>query len=154
MACKSSGYFWNSTHHTTCLLSFTSGQSCGSSSSATTGSLAHYYGPSNNYGPSVNCELTITAAPGSSIVLIFTKMDIELDSTFGCAQNYDWLALYEGSSTTAQQKYCSSSIPSDYTGASGSSLRIQFKSDSIVEKTGWALEWYRTAGTDNKWLAG
>lgn len=66
--------------------------------------------------------------------LFFTRFSLE--SSFACS--YDWVAVYDGSSTSAPLlgRFCGSNIPSPMR-SSGPSLHVVFSTDSMWTDTGF-----------------
>ena len=92
-------------------------------------------GPSANYGN--NKDLTMTFMPateGGIIEAVFQSFDTE--------GNYDWLYIYDGTSTSAPQigqQHSGSDNPGTVTATNAAgALTFRFTSDSSVNKTGWA----------------
>jgi len=90
-------------------------------------------GPSSNYGN--NKDLTMTFMPateGGLIEVTFISFDTET--------NYDYLYIYDGTSTTATQigQYCGGNTPGVVTATNAAgALTFRFTSDSSVTKEGW-----------------
>ena len=109
---------------------------CGGNSTAATGTLSY-----GDYGANVECDFTLV---GSNITIVFTCMDVEGNINNVC---YDNVRLYNATGANGKylQEYCGTTLPSPYT-ATGTSVRIQFTTDNIVQRTGWALTWTLTPG--------
>ena len=90
-------------------------------------------GPNMNYGNSMDVTMIfLPATAGASLEAIFNSFDTE--------NNYDYLYIYDGSSTNAPLigEYCGSASPGTVmaTNAEGA-LTFRFHSDSSVAKSGW-----------------
>ena len=92
-------------------------------------------GPNANYGN--NKDLTMTFLPASEggiIEVTFQSFDTE--------SNYDWLYIYDGTSTSAPQigqQHSGSDNPGTVTATNtAGAITFRFTSDSSVNKTGWA----------------
>jgi hypothetical protein len=84
----------------------------------------------SDYYESTDCKWLISNSNATSITLTF--------KSFSTEQSYDYVYVYDGSSTSAKLlgKYSGSTLPSALT-SSGSSLLIHFKSDGSLNKAGW-----------------
>jgi hypothetical protein len=95
-------------------------------------------GPNGNYGN--NQEFIATFFPDTNEALMrvqFTAFDLEASST--CA--YDWLKIYNGSSTLAPLlgTWCGTNSPGTITANNPQkALTFHFKSDNSVVRSGWA----------------
>lgn len=91
-------------------------------------------GPSGNYGDQRNYTMTFKpGTPGGIIEVTFSSFDLE--------SNYDFLYIYDGSSTSAQQigTYTSNDSPGTVTATNPEgALTFRFNSDYSVNKEGWA----------------
>ena len=92
-------------------------------------------GPTSNYGN--NKDLTMTFMPattGGVIEVTFQSFDTE--------NNYDWLYIYDGTSTSAPQigsQHSGSDNPGTVTATNAAgAITFRFTSDSSVTKDGWA----------------
>ena len=92
-------------------------------------------GPNANYGN--NKDLTMTFMPASEggiIEVTFQSFDTE--------NNYDWLYIYDGTSTSAPQigsQHSGSDNPGTVTATNAAgAITFRFTSDSSVNKEGWA----------------
>ena len=92
-------------------------------------------GPNANYGN--NKDLTMTFLPASEggiIEVTFQSFDTE--------SNYDWLYIYDGTSTSAPQigqQHSGSDNPGTVTATNtAGAITFRFTSDSSVNKEGWA----------------
>lgn len=83
-----------------------------------------------------NEDYTFTIAPvnATSVSLTFSEFDIE--------NNYDFMYIYDGSSTAAPLlgTYTSTNIP-PLTTSTGNSLTIRFTSDIATQNPGWRATW-------------
>ncbi|MBO7459796.1 MAG: carboxypeptidase regulatory-like domain-containing protein, partial [Bacteroidales bacterium] len=96
-------------------------------------------GPNANYGN--NKDLTMTFMPateGGIIEVAFQSFDTE--------NNYDWLYIYDGTSTSAPQigsQHSGGDNPGTVTATNAQgALTFRFTSDSSVNKEGWAAHVY------------
>ncbi|MBR4838153.1 MAG: T9SS type A sorting domain-containing protein [Bacteroidales bacterium] len=92
-------------------------------------------GPSSNYGNNKDFTMTfMPSTPGAKIQVVFQSFDTE--------NNYDFLYIYDGTSTSAQQignGYSGSNNPGTVTATnSEGALTFRFTSDSSVNKEGWS----------------
>ncbi len=92
-------------------------------------------GPSANYGN--NKDLTMTfmpGTPGAKIQVVFQSFTTE--------NNYDWLYVYDGTSTSAPQigsQHSGSDSPGTVTATNAEgAITFRFTSDSSVNTEGWA----------------
>lgn len=104
------------------------------STAASSGALFDSGGASANYSSSENCNFLISPACASSVTLNF--------STFNTESGYDYLNVYNGTSTSAPLLLSAdgSSIPASVTANSGS-MFITFTSDVSVEYPGFEANW-------------
>ena len=90
-------------------------------------------GPNNNYGNSMDVTMTfLPETPGGILEVVFNTFDLE--------NNYDFLYVYDGSSTSATQigQYTGSAGPSTVTATNAEgALTFRFSSDGSVSKSGW-----------------
>ena len=90
-------------------------------------------GPNNNYGNSMDVTMIfLPATPGGSLEAVFNSFDLE--------NNYDFLYIYDGSSTSATMigEYTGSGGPGTVTATNAEgALTFRFSSDGSVSKTGW-----------------
>jgi hypothetical protein len=94
---------------------------------------AHFYDSGNSSGSYANNESftkTITAPAGNCLSVVF--------NSFSTESNYDYLYIYDGTSTAATLigKYSGASNPPTVTSSSGS-LTFKFTSDVSNTSTGW-----------------
>ena len=90
-----------------------------------------------NYSNDIDCELSIMFESTQRVGVNFDLFDIET----GCA---DWLKIFDGNSSSAsllRSKYCGDSRLG-YVESSGSSMHLNFHSDSTVTKSGFKLNTY------------
>lgn len=95
-------------------------------------------GPTANYGN--NRDLTMTFLPATEGGII----EVEFQS-FETENNYDFLYIYDGTSTSASQigQYCGGSNPGTVTATNPEgALTFKFTSDSSVDREGWAAHVY------------
>ncbi|XP_048237900.1 cubilin-like isoform X1 [Haliotis rufescens] len=92
----------------------------------------------NPYPHRRNCTWIIDTTLGNTINVSFSNFDIESHSS--C--NYDYLQIRDGDSPSDDPigTYCGSSLPPMFA-SSGSSLWINFLSDSSVARNGFRLQW-------------
>lgn len=95
-------------------------------------------GPNAGYGSGEDLTMTFTpATTGAALTVAFTEFDVEVNS--GC--NYDYLQIYDGSSTSSPLlgKFCGTSLPGPFTStAADGALTFKFHSDVSVTGNGWA----------------
>lgn len=90
-------------------------------------------GPNTNYGNSMDVTMTfLPATAGGMLEAVFNTFDVE--------NNYDFLYIYDGTSTSANQigQYTGSGAPGTVTATnSEGALTFRFTSDGSVSKAGW-----------------
>ncbi|XP_034025114.1 cubilin [Thalassophryne amazonica] len=96
------------------------------------------------YHPNAECYWTIRTNQGSQLILSFSEFHLE--SSSGCS--YDYLAVYDGDSSTAAQlaRLCGSDLPSPVN-SSGSELYVKLRTDSSINAGGF-LASYTTECND------
>ncbi|MBO6026153.1 MAG: carboxypeptidase regulatory-like domain-containing protein [Bacteroidales bacterium] len=91
-------------------------------------------GENANYGNNLDYTLTINpSSAGAKVSVEFTQFNVE--------SNYDFLYIYDGSSTSATQigQYSGTTSPGTVTATNeAGALTFRFTSDNSVNKTGWA----------------
>lgn len=130
----------------------------GSVNHPTSGSAVYYMcsgsyydngGPAGNYSNNI-ASTTVTFYPataGNKIQITFNSFVTESAT---CAQNYDWLRVFNGNSTAAPPLHPTTCTPGYYTtgqpmsipttftsSAADGSLTFQFKSDALTTAAGW-----------------
>lgn len=102
--------------------------------------LANFYdsgGPNGSYSNNENFILTFNPSiPDGKVKITFTHFDVEANAN--CA--YDWLRIYNGTSTSANMigEWCGVNSPGTITATNASgALTFNFKSDNSVNKSGW-----------------
>lgn len=103
------------------------------------GSLQDSGGSGANYANRESCQFLIQPVSGNDITFSF--------STFSYENNYDYLYVYNGTSTSSPLlgRFTGSSDPEDVTATSGSML-IRHSSDSSVTATGFTANWSSSGG--------
>jgi len=106
---------------------------------ATSGSFSDGSG-ANVYGNDADCKWLIQPPGATSITLLFSAFDTEL--------NYDGVIVYDGVDTSATQLglFTGSTIPSSVT-STGGSLLVWFLSDESVRLNGWDANYTSTVST-------
>lgn len=94
---------------------------------------------SDNYGNNSDCKWLINSPGAVAIILHFITFDTEY--------GYDFVTVYDGSTTSAQQlgSFSGNSIPADLT-SSGSTMLIHFTSDISQTANGWNAEFSSAHG--------
>jgi len=97
-------------------------------------------GPDGNYSNSLTSTLTVHSAGATSIILNFLEFDVEAGSGTQC--NYDYLDVRSGNSTSSPLvgKYCNNVPPSATLTINGEYVTFYFKSDAMVNGTGYKIE--------------
>lgn len=114
------------------------GVSTGTSGSYTTtlcsGNFYDSGGTIANYAHNENWTYTIAPTGAGGVTVVFTQFDTE--------SGYDFLRIYDGSSTAAPLigTYSGTTSPGTVT-SSGGALTFRFTSDGSTYKTGWAANW-------------
>ncbi len=97
-------------------------------------------GENGNYQDEENLEMSfLPAASGSQIHVSFMEFNVEDQST--C--NYDWLKIYDGSSTNSPLlgTFCGTELPGSFTASNpDGALTFAFHSDYSVTRPGWKAE--------------
>lgn len=93
----------------------------------------------NNYSNDSDCEWLIEPTSASSITLSFSSFDLE--------QGFDYVRVYNGSTTTSTMigEFSGSTIPSDVTSNTGTML-VHFTSDNSITEDGFEAN-YSSGGT-------
>lgn len=101
---------------------------------AANGSLFDSGGANGNYTDDERTLDLIQPTGTSTVTINFSAFDLE--------NNWDYLFVYDGSTTSAPllATLTGSSIPSSITSTGGSML-IEFRSDCATSNSGWALTW-------------
>ena len=90
-------------------------------------------GPNSNYGNNLTYTMTFNpSVEGAKVSVTFTQFETE--------SNYDFLYIYDGTSTSATQigKYSGTTSPGTVTATNAAgALTFKFTSDYSVNKTGW-----------------
>ena len=90
-------------------------------------------GPDSNYGNNLDYTLTFyPATSGAKVIVDFSEFNVE--------SNYDYLYIYDGTSTSATQigQYSGTTSPGTITATNDEgALTFRFTSDHSVNKTGW-----------------
>lgn len=91
-------------------------------------------GPTGNYQDNESCNFLINPGCADSLTLTFSSFDIEY--------SYDYLTIYDGTSTAAPVlgSYTGNVLPPTFTSTSGA-FYITFTSDFSVTYTGFAATW-------------
>ena len=100
-------------------------------------------GPTGNYPSSANSKLTIYAPGATGIVLTIEEFDIEPGSGSSC--NYDYIAFYNGNSTSAPiigTKYCNTTGNPGTITATGEYVTIHFSSDGYQQHAGYMISFH------------
>lgn len=104
------------------------------------GKLYDSGGSNGSYSDNENGTITIAPLNAASVTLTFASLDIEPGVGSSC--NYDFLQIFDGSSTTSPSigVYCNNNIPTTITSTSGA-ITIQFISDPGVTGNGFEIDW-------------
>jgi hypothetical protein len=88
----------------------------------------------NNYLNNSNCKWLIQPSGATSITLSFSAFNTEL--------GYDYVRVYDGSTTSAALigSFSGTSIPASVT-SSGGSMLVNFTSDGTANRTGWSASY-------------
>ena len=90
-------------------------------------------GPDSNYGNRLDYTLTFyPATAGAKVIVNFSEFNVE--------SNYDYLYIYDGTSTSATQigQFTGTTSPGTVTATNGEgALTFRFTSDYSVNKSGW-----------------
>ena len=98
------------------------------------------------YPSNGRCEYTIRADAGCKIRLRFSHFALE-NPDFVC---YDWLRVYDGE--TLLGEFCGTDLPDDLT-SSGSIMRLDFRSDSTGQYSGFAVKYkIGETGRENQYV--
>ncbi|MGL5889453.1 MAG: M4 family metallopeptidase, partial [Bacteroidia bacterium] len=104
---------------------------------ANAGILYDSGGPNGDYSDNESCSFVITPACGTNLTLNIDMMNLE--------QNYDYLAIYDGTSTAGPQLFYDDQMPVNPTFVSTSgSFYIVFTSDVSVYYSGFQISWSST----------
>ncbi|KAI0233511.1 Cubilin [Lamellibrachia satsuma] len=114
---------------------------CGGNFTARTGVITSQNYP-NNYPHNTDCGWLITVEQGRTVTLTFDDLDVEEDEH--CT--FDYVAVFDGSSTKAQQlgKLCGDTLPSNHVMTSMTNqMYIRMRSDNSVRSRGFKAS-YKT----------
>lgn len=104
------------------------------------------------YPRNVRCRSRIQAPMGQRVHLEVEFFRIEFNGNIQgfCPSDWDTLTIYDGPDDTADRlgKYCGDLIPSEFWSTSDS-MYIVFKSDSSAQETGYKLNYYFVAETND-----
>ncbi|MEO9533023.1 MAG: M4 family metallopeptidase [Crocinitomicaceae bacterium] len=119
------------------------------------GTLYDSGGASNNYGADEDAQITISPLGAATVDLDFVFFDIEPGQAGNC--NYDWLEVYDGSSTSAPSigTYCNDNPPTTLS-STGGSMTLVFHSDGGLEQAGFQIDWtcnYPTVPPTANWTS-
>jgi PKD repeat protein len=107
-------------------------------------------GPESNYSDNTDGSLTIYAPGSSSIVLNILEFDIEAGDGADC--NYDYIAFYDGSSTSDplinSTLYCNTTGNPETISSTGEYITIRFYSDGGLNMSGFKIQ-YDCIGNEN-----
>ena len=112
------------------------------STSDCSGTLMDDGGATGNYSANQISTFTISPTGATNVVLNFNLFDVEQGST-GTTCNYDYLEIYEGTSTagTLIGRYCNNNPPPTSLTSSSSSLFLRFRVDGGLEESGFDIDW-------------
>lgn len=104
------------------------------------GSLYDSGGPSGNYGPNEDAQITIQPFGASTVTIDFISFDVEAGTGGNC--NYDYLEIHDGPSTADPliDTYCNNNVPTTFT-STGNAVTIVFHSDPGVQDPGFQIDW-------------
>ncbi|MDX2368659.1 MAG: CUB domain-containing protein, partial [Colwellia sp.] len=112
---------------------------CGSSSSTDeSGTLTDSGGSGSNYDNGENCYFLIQPEDASTITLTFSAFSLE--------SGYDFLTIYDGSTTASPvlaNNLSGNSLPASVT-SSGSAMLVRFSSDFSITSSGFIASWTST----------
>ncbi len=107
-------------------------------------------GPTANYSDNTDASITIYAAGAEQIVLTIEEFDVEPGSGGTC--DYDYLAFYDGSSTTStlinSEYYCNTNGNPGTISSTGEYITIRFVSDGGLNLSGFKIQ-YDCVGGEN-----
>ncbi len=105
------------------------------------GTLYDSGGPFSNYGDLQDAVVTIDPLGADSVKITFVSFDIEPGNGPSC--NYDFLKVYDGTSTSAPLigSYCNNYPPPASITSSGSAITIEFHSDQSLTLGGFEIDW-------------
>ncbi|HIA37022.1 MAG TPA: hypothetical protein EYN89_09925, partial [Flavobacteriales bacterium] len=119
----------------------TSAQYCSGTSNLTTASGSFDDGSGiNDYNNSTDCSWLIQPTGAAAITLSFSAFDTEL--------NYDYVTVYDGTTTSANVlgTFSGNSIPGSVTSTGGDML-VRFTSDATTTAAGWSASYTSTTPT-------
>ena len=110
-----------------------------SASTSASGALTDSGGSASSYANNETCGFTIQAGAGQNVTLSF--------SSFAYERNYDYLRIYDGTSTTDTLlgNFTGSSLPADVTATSGNMLIVSDTDFSVVA-AGFRASWSTSVG--------
>ncbi len=107
------------------------------------GTLYDSGGPLNPYNDNTYSTFTISPPGATQVMLTINQFDIEPGSGSSC--DYDYIAFYDGSSTSAplinNTYYCNTNGNPGSITSSGGSITIVFSSDVGLALQGFEIEW-------------
>ena len=97
---------------------------------------------SGDYGDNSDCKWLIQPSGATSVTLSF--------SAFATENNFDFVKVYDGSTTTATLlgSFSGTTVPSSIT-STGGTLLVHFTSDGSTGASGWAASYTSTSGSVN-----
>lgn len=107
---------------------------------------------SNNYCNNQDCKWLIQPPQATSVTLNFTAFDLEEPATGNNATYYDFVEVYDGTTTSANLlgKFAGNNLPPAITSTGGSML-VRFVSDLEVTKQGFSANY---TSTQNSYCSG
>ena len=122
-------------------------QFCGGTFDSPAGFIDFPVGSGTNYDHSISCDYNIQVEEGKVINITFSEFRLE----GGRLCNYDWLSIYDGSSSSGAQssligRFCGRTLPGDNGTliSSRNSVFLEFRSDHSVADQGFHLTWNTT----------
>ncbi len=106
-----------------------------------TGTIWDLGGPNRAYNPHEDYTYVIQPPGATGLTLSFSQFDVE--------NNYDYLYIYDGNSTSASLigKYTDKNNPGTIT-ASGNALTLRFTSDGATQTPGFTATWNATTNSN------
>ncbi|WAR03060.1 TLL1-like protein, partial [Mya arenaria] len=95
------------------------------------------------YDENMDCTVKITTSYSNQLMLYFRSIDIEGTGYGSC--KYDYLGIYDGSSTSSSYvsgfygKQCGSYITSSVETSTGNTVTLRFKSDGSMQGKGFDM---------------
>ncbi|MBS1557823.1 MAG: M4 family metallopeptidase [Bacteroidetes bacterium] len=107
---------------------------------------------SNNYCNNQDCKWLIQPPQATSVTLNFTAFDLEEPATGNNATYYDFVEVYDGTTTSANLlgKFAGNNLPPAIT-TTGGSMLVRFVSDLEVTKQGFSANY---TSTQNSYCSG